>query len=692
MVPELAPLRSALERLHGGARAPTPRERGPLVARLLRVLAVHHAAGRGWIPPDALPSAPDDWPAFGAALAAQGWGRLVGGALDEPVLGASGPRAAVFAELRSLFDRWRLSAEDVARLFERAAFAVESGAEAVRRRKRAGAFHTPPRVVADVARVALGTARPASPRRVRIGDPACGAGLLLLAAGRRLAELSEGSARPSELMGTALRGVDRDPLSVEAAKLVLWWASDDPGRRPGDWDRAIVVGDALAPPERGGVDWPAAFPEVFDQGGFDVVVANPPFVNAIEHADLRSDEDRAHYRAQLPRFAKGAFDLSVLFFGRILQDLLREGGGYGVVLPTSVLAGPSAWRPWVQRAWAPTALVFHPVEAFPEARVRTTVVARGPGDRSGRVEVQTRDPRVELEQAAIRRWPEAVVDNWYAFALGPREDRGAVALGDVAEVRAGCTAGAAYRLRDELGGRPEPGLRLVTTGAIDRHRCRWGERPLRFLGADRERPRWPLRPLNAELARAARRQSGPKILVAGLTAVLEAWFDARGEAGGVVQTWVLRPKADPSEAWFWWTTGVLNAACLSRQLVTRFGAHAMTGRQITIRKASLQALRIPRWGGGAPERGASLLELGRDERLPPELEATADALIARSARAMAEGDAERREGADQLAHLLVGLRMGGTRAEAEDDYRWWCARVRQPARLRPWPDLIASGP
>jgi hypothetical protein len=177
-------------------------------------------------------------------------------------------------------------------------------------RRRRGAFATPDPVAAALAAWALpgelagGRASAAWPRVV---DPACGTGALLRAALRRLTHLG---ATPAQA-GGCLYGVDADRVAVEVCRAVLAAELTELGHpcRPADLAARLQVGDALlgptpctpvgepaevgqAPP----LAWHAAFPEALDvdgapaepvtgwRGGFDAVVANPPWERLKVHA------------------------------------------------------------------------------------------------------------------------------------------------------------------------------------------------------------------------------------------------------------------------------------------------------------------------------------------------------------------------------------------------------------------------
>ncbi|MDR3094490.1 MAG: N-6 DNA methylase [Bacteroidales bacterium] len=134
-----------------------------------------------------------------------------------------------------------------------------------------------------------------------ICDPACGSGAFLNAAldflmseHRLVDELTAklfGSAIvfpdiENAILENNLYGVDINEESVEIAKLALWLRTAKPQRKLNSLNNNIKCGNSLiSDPEVAGekaFDWHKEFPQVFEKGGFDVVIGNPPFVR-LEH-------------------------------------------------------------------------------------------------------------------------------------------------------------------------------------------------------------------------------------------------------------------------------------------------------------------------------------------------------------------------------------------------------------------------
>jgi hypothetical protein len=169
-------------------------------------------------------------------------------------------------------------------------------------RRHRGAFSTPPVYANSLANRALAgwDADRFAAATPTVVDPACGAGALLRAVLARL--LATGL--PGDRVVTALHGVDADPVAVLLCRAALAADLTLAGHPccPEDLAGRIIAGDALLGPTPlrqaagPGVVWHELFPAVLArpgatvepvtgwQGGFDAVVANPPWERLKVHA------------------------------------------------------------------------------------------------------------------------------------------------------------------------------------------------------------------------------------------------------------------------------------------------------------------------------------------------------------------------------------------------------------------------
>lgn len=184
-------------------------------------------------------------------------------------------------------------------------------------------------------------------KTLRIVDPACGSGVFLIMAFDFLkAELSRVNDKIADLQGkdqhiqdlldpdseiltNNLFGVDVNSESIEIAKLSLWIKTARRGKVLDSLDGNLRVGDSLIEDSSfayldHAFTWETAFPAVFAEGGFDVVLGNPPYVR-MEFLKAMKPYLEKRYDVVSDRA-----DLYCYFYERGLR-LLKPGGRLGYI-------------------------------------------------------------------------------------------------------------------------------------------------------------------------------------------------------------------------------------------------------------------------------------------------------------------------------------------------------------------------
>ncbi|MCK0133394.1 N-6 DNA methylase [Arenibacter sp. S6351L] len=135
--------------------------------------------------------------------------------------------------------------------------------------------------------------------QLTICDPACGSGAFLNQALDFLikehiyidelkTKILGGGLQFPDIENTILEnniyGVDLNEESVEIAKLSLWLRTAQPRRKLNDLSSNIKCGNSLIDDNKvagnKAFKWETQFPDIFTNGGFDVVIGNPPYVRA----------------------------------------------------------------------------------------------------------------------------------------------------------------------------------------------------------------------------------------------------------------------------------------------------------------------------------------------------------------------------------------------------------------------------
>ena len=175
--------------------------------------------------------------------------------------------------------------------------------------------------------------------QITILDPACGSGAFLNAAltflmnEHKLIDEMEAKVAGSSIvfqdiensiLENNLFGVDINEESVEIAQLALWLRTAKPQRKLSTLSGNIKCGNSLiSDPDIAGdkaFDWQKEFPQVFEKGGFDVVIGNPPYVRIQQ---LKQQEIDYYFNAY--KTPCGKLDLSILFFERAFHLIKQKG-------------------------------------------------------------------------------------------------------------------------------------------------------------------------------------------------------------------------------------------------------------------------------------------------------------------------------------------------------------------------------
>lgn len=191
-------------------------------------------------------------------------------------------------------------------------------------------------------------------RNVKVLDPACGSGAFLvkvfdylLEENKRIAniladlnddrtDLFSSEDYIKSLLENNIFGVDLNAESVEITKLSLWLKSAQKNKKLVDLKGNIKCGNSLIDdPEVAGdkaFKWEEEFKEIMDDGGFDVIVGNPPYVYARENISALEKE---YYNK---KYETSEYQLNTfVLFSEKSAKLLTKEGYLGFIIPNSIL-------------------------------------------------------------------------------------------------------------------------------------------------------------------------------------------------------------------------------------------------------------------------------------------------------------------------------------------------------------------
>ena len=215
-------------------------------------------------------------------------------------------------------------------------------------RKEQGIYYTPTYVVDYIVKNTIGELakdKKFDLKNIKVLDPACGSGSFLMKAFDYLVTLdkkkngeitqtkldltgaSASYGRKVEILKENIFGVDLDPKAVEIAQLNLLLKTAEKKHRLPTLQENIKVGNSLIdyPAVAGdkAFKWEEEFKDVMNNGGFDVVIGNPPYGAEI------SDKDKIFLKS---KYKDKTGNTASFFIFRGLE-LLRDGGIISFIVP-----------------------------------------------------------------------------------------------------------------------------------------------------------------------------------------------------------------------------------------------------------------------------------------------------------------------------------------------------------------------
>ena len=238
------------------------------------------------------------------------------------------------------------------------------------KRKKMGIYYTPSYIVDYIVKNTVGEYIKDKSideiLNVKIVDPACGSGSFLIRAFEEVCNGIEERLKKGEkgkmatfqsykerlsfsqkisILTQCIHGVDLDEKAVELAQLnlLLKLLEDEtpeshkrllPNLRDNIKCGNSLIDDSSVAGDKA-FKWEAQFPDVFRQGGFDIVVGNPPYFKIHEEDPIKKTEIFNEIKS-------GMMNISAVFINKALYIMKKEGY-VGMIVP-KMLAFTESWE------------------------------------------------------------------------------------------------------------------------------------------------------------------------------------------------------------------------------------------------------------------------------------------------------------------------------------------------------------
>lgn len=261
--------------------------------------------------------------------------------------------------------------------------------------------------------------------KITICDPACGSGAFLnqaleflITEHRYIDELQAklfGDALvlsdvEKSILENNLYGVDINEESIEIAKLSLWLRTAQPNRKLNDLNDNIKCGNSLIDdPKIAGqkaFSWQIAFPKVFENGGFDVIIGNPPYGAFIDKIS------KDFYQKKFKTF-QGNFEI-YFFFIELISDILKQKGKIGFITPDTWINIPQAkkLREHVLKNYGINNIVVFKNSVFEDANLNAIVFILTFKSQNDKCEIINFDSKIDNFSNVSSNSKTGTIENW----------------------------------------------------------------------------------------------------------------------------------------------------------------------------------------------------------------------------------------------------------------------------------------
>ncbi len=240
------------------------------------------------------------------------------------------------------------------------------------KRKKDGIFYTPEYITRYIVEQTIGKYLEENPDKletIKILDPACGSGAFLNQAhsflqqqykirteerinATRLNNRAKGQEVTAlnlfehsniadtnrSILLNNLYGVDLNSESTEITKLALWLKTAQKDQPLQNLDKNIKCGNSLIDDTNIAGDkafnWNEEFKDIMANGGFDVIIGNPPYLR-LQGLKENMDNETTYFEKNY-KSATGRYDMYVLFIERAFK-LLKPNGKLCFILPNKFI-------------------------------------------------------------------------------------------------------------------------------------------------------------------------------------------------------------------------------------------------------------------------------------------------------------------------------------------------------------------
>ncbi len=340
--------------------------------------------------------------------------------------------------------------------------------------------------------------------------------------------------------------------------------------------------------------WHTWFKDIFDGGGFDIVIGNPPYISAIEAKKTIDDWVRQQYK-RLYTTAVGTYDIYVIFI-ELGFRLLRNNGTLSYITPSKYLSAEYAiaLREYINNNYSVEQISdFSNIRVFENAGVSTMISRFKKCKQRELVKFETYKSKTEVEtshtykKSVLNLLPNnlwgALLSNQIEIFLNVHSK--SVTVEEFADVNACSTAAEAEAFENGLVSDYTPNsFKYINNGTINRYVQYWGQKEIRS-----KKILTPYLPFYILNSRRKSMFKTEKLIFVKLAKCPQVFFDEKGEFASANTNMVYNLR------WYDYKflLGYFNSKLFNYVYKTMFGGNSMLG-SIQVQAPQIRKSLIPK--------------------------------------------------------------------------------------------------
>ena len=287
--------------------------------------------------------------------------------------------------------------------------------------------------------------------------------------------------------------------------------------------------------------WHLFFQDVFEQGGFDIVIGNPPYVDS--ETMVKVDKNERETIKNTYETTTGNWDLFIPFVEKGL-NICKDQAHFSYIIPNKLISAKytKSLKQFLSNNEIIEIRDYSKINVFKEANVYpiTLSVLKKCADRKVKMTVMEEINKIDYSNLIdVKDFYKDVSWSKYFFSSKIieilRRIENFILLKNFSKdikILGAATVGEAYEIKEKLIDSPSHNLgfkKLVNTGTIDPYISLWGIKGTQYIKHNYSNPIITDDSIKEINETRLNQSNSAKIIIAGMSKYIEAFIDGKGE-------------------------------------------------------------------------------------------------------------------------------------------------------------------